>query len=153
MIAMQEPTKTIVELLQNNWNDDCGVAKSTIQFRRGEPLNLLDRFRQREITVEVCKLTKPTEQRTISSVKVTEIVAVNVWMIIRPKSDEQIATLLDKRQVIEDEIERILLANNRSATNINFVMLDDTRYMDDYESEPPVLHAVKHVACIYVKGA
>lgn len=149
---MDEPTKTVKEALEDNWaGSDITLEprKGDITFLRGHPPDLTARYRKGRISIEVYNLSKPAEQRSVGLVTFRHIVAVDIWQSIHPQTEERIDTLLNERQNIEDEIERIILLKNSLLTNINFAAIGGTLYQDEYMGDPPSLHAVKQVECLY----
>jgi len=147
---MEDPAKTLITQLQNDWSLTGDLDKSKITFRRGEPFDLTTRFTKRKISIEATKLTNPIRKRTLATSEHHEVVSINVWMLIHPKTEEKITSLMDDRQSIIDEIRRIIEASQRSLTDIKFSFLTVERHLDNFEDEPPVLHTVCEVECQYV---
>ena len=149
---MQEVTKTVLALLENNWTLTGDLNKTKIIFRRGEPDNLQTRFAERNISIEVVKSVRPIKKRVLKRSESFEMFNINLWLLVKPLSDKRINTLSDARQSMEDLIEDIILANQRSATNIKFIKPSNVIYPDNLKEEPPVLRAVMTFIAHYEKG-
>ena len=146
---MQEVTKTLIEQLETDWNLSESLHKQKITFRRGEPPDLATRFVPNSVSIEALKFTTPIVKRTSARSRFNEIISLNMWMIIEPKTQDAINDLLDERQKIVDEIRRIVKLRQRTMTNIRFSYLTTERYMDEYEAEPPVLRMNVLILCTY----
>jgi len=149
-MTRSETTSVIKDLLNANWQST-DVTQKDMVIRRGEPADLTTRFGQRNISIEVVKLKKfgDTLKKTLDADPKDEQVNIHVWQLVRRKTNEEVEALYDQRELIEQEIERIVLANERAIAGIGLGYVGDTDYVDDLESEPPALHAVLHLHCWY----
>jgi len=145
---MQDLTKTLKELLEDNWTlKTSRTKKAKVTFRRGEPFDLATRFSENKISIEVCRLTNPVVKRTLNTDVNNEIVPINLWIQIKPKTEKHVQNLLDDRQTIIDHVRSIIKTNQRAITDVKLGYRRTERHLDDYESEPPVLRTVFEIIC------
>jgi len=148
---VQEITKTLVEVLQSNWNLTGSVAKDNITFRRGEPFDLTTRFVNNKITIEIDKMTRPITKRTLARSMSREIATITMWFLMQPVTEDRKDEVKDQCQQIEDEIERIIKLKQRLLTDIKFAKVGNVRYIPRYDEDPPTLRAIMNVSCQYEK--
>lgn len=146
---MQEITKTLITQLQTDWNLAGDIAKEHITFRRGEPANLSNRFMPNKISIEAKKIMTAARKRSLARSKFTEPIPISIWQLIQPKTDANIATLLDERQQIIDEIRRIIKLRQTSMSGIALSYQQNERYLDDYDGLPPTLRVIITILCTY----
>jgi len=148
---VQEVTKTLETCLQTNWNLTGSVAKTEITFRRGEPFDLTTRFVNNKINIEVDKMTRPITKRVLARAISREIATITVWFLMQPVTEDRKDEVKDQCQQIEDEIERIIKAQQRSMTDIRFAKAANVRYIPRYDEDPPTLRAIINISCQYEK--
>lgn len=152
MVTMQEASKTLLAALEDNWAlTPKATKKVSISFRRGEPFDLTTRFTKNKISIEVGKLTRPITKRTLARSVSNEVLPISVWLLVRPKTESQKNSLLDRRQTLEDEIERILLATQKTLADVRFSKVGNVRYIDLLDDDPPTLRVVIDTVCTYNK--
>lgn len=144
---MTDLTKTIADLLETNWALTGDNHKDKITFRRGEPFDLTTRFRKTNVSIEICKLTNPVTKRTLATEIENEIVPIHIHMLVRPQSEEAIASLLDNRDSIVKHIRAIIKSNQQSISGYKLISRRTERHVDEYDSEPPVLHTIIEIVC------
>lgn len=148
-----EACKNILDVLDDvsNWDLAGEYEHRRIKFRREEPMDLSDRFIDKEISIEVCKGGNPRDQKSLARILNFEIVNIHVWMIIRPQSDERYQVLLDGRQLITEKIDTIILANQRSVSGIKYIASRKWDYPRaiDVREIPDSLHSVNELVCHY----
>lgn len=117
---MQDPVKTIKELLYDNWfDDDSNLDRDDITWRFGPPENPANRFNDQEASFEFDTMTESRRKRTLVRSQARRIVTVDFWKSVNPDSDrEDLKTLI---QDMADKVDSIVSTNERVATDLNFI--------------------------------
>lgn len=117
---MQDPVKTIKELLYDSWFDDDSVLdRDDITWRFGPPVNPANRFNDHEMSFEFDDMAEPRRKRTLTRTQARRVITADFWMQANPDSDRE--TLKTNMQSIVDKVDTIIAANERSATDLDFV--------------------------------
>lgn len=150
---MQEVTKTLKELFTNNewgWKETTvGIRENEITFRRLEPTNLKTRFVGNETSIEFCKVTNILRTKNLARYGYNEVVGLNIWQLFKPRTDDRQDELNDLRQKIIDEVRRIIKASSRHLKDIRFSYAGNETFLDELDEDPPVLHCVMNIHCIF----
>ena len=149
---MQETSKTLKDLLEDNWTLTKHLHKKKIVFRRNEPRVLDTRFNRQNISIEITKIVRPVSKRVLARSMSKELLGINVWLLVKHTTEERVDDVSDDRQSIEDHIEAIIQDNQRIVGNsIRFVKVVNAIYPDNLTDDPPVLRAILTVMAQYEK--
>ena len=119
MIEMQDPVKTIKELLHDGWFTSDILDRDDITWRFGPPVNPANRFNDAEMSFEFSDLTEMRRKRTLARSKASRVVTADFWMRSNPDSDRE--TLKTNMQTMVDKVDTLITASETSATNLDFV--------------------------------
>jgi len=126
---MQDPIKTIKDILHDQWSiDDKGLTKDDITWRFGSPEDLTTRFNERIITAEFSALTTPKEKRSLIRAIARKIVTADFWMLVDPVGD--IEAMSGDKQKIIDEVEELIKLNERTAAGLDLIYVSLHRNLD-----------------------
>lgn len=154
MIRLQDPTKTIVDALEDNWGEVQGIPKNYINFVRHEPLDLETRFAKgHRVSIEVRPITEPISKRSLARQTHKEVVGINVWVDISPITEKEKVATMDIRQKLKDEIDRILKLVQATLTDIRFAFPRSWQPIDNLGGgdEKPYLRSLRYVVCLHEK--
>ena len=117
---MQDPVKTIKELLYDNWfDDDSELDRDDIAWRFGPPDNPMNRFNDHEMSFEFDSMTGMRRKRTLARSQAKRIVTIDFWKSMSIEDDrEDLKTLI---QSMVDRVDVIVTANERAATDLDLI--------------------------------
>ena len=146
---MQDPVKTIKELLYDNWfDDDSDLDRDDITWRFGPPDNPANRFNDHKMSFEFDSMTGTRRKRTLSRSQARRIVTVDFW---KSKSIEEIRE--DLKTLIQgmvDKLDTIITANEREATDLDFIYVGaGPRNLDKVDEG--YVRAQLEIVCVYQK--
>jgi len=147
-VKMQDPVKTIKELLYDGWFTSGDFDRDDITWRFGPPENPANRFNDTELSFEFDDLTEARRKRTLARSQARRIVTVDLWMQLNPDSDRE--TLKTDRQTIVDKVDTIIEANETAATNLDFVYVGaGPRNLDKVDEG--YVRAQMEIVCVHQK--
>lgn len=119
-MTMQDPVKTIKELLYDDWFDDGSVLnRDDITWRFGPPKNPANRFNDAEMSFEFNDLAEPRRKRTQARTQARRAVTVDFWMQANPDAERE--TLKTNMQTMVDKVDALIAAAETSATDLDFI--------------------------------
>lgn len=145
---MNDPAQSLKTLIESNWTLTSPNADD-ITFRVGEPINLAERFLKRDISIEFHRLRAISQPRNKARTIIRELTPIHVWIRIKPATENGKTTAQSTRQTIIDHIKSIIKENAESATDIKYMYQGGDQHPDELGKEPPVLHSVINVVCLY----
>lgn len=143
---MQDPVKTIKDVLNTNWINDASVLdKDVITWRFGPPEDPKTRFNEFDISMEFDFLTAPREKRSLARSVVRKVVTVDIWMHI--DADDVLETMFTAMQTAADKVDSVIKANQRSLTNLDLAHVGPERNLD--RPEDKYLRRQFEIVCQY----
>ena len=127
---MQDPVKTIKDLLNTGWiDDDSALDKDNITWRFGPPENPLTRFQDKEISFEFNSYGLPRKKRTKARAQGRRVVMMDCWLRLRPADVRE--TFQGYKQTIADKVDTLVAASETSATGLDLIYVyGDPRNLD-----------------------
>lgn len=145
---MQDPVKTIKELLYDGWFTSGDYDRDDITWRFGPPENPANRFNDQERSFEFNDLTEVRRKRTLSRSKATRIVTVNLWTQLNPDSDRE--ELKTDTQTIVDKVDTLITASETGATDLDFIYVGaGPRNLDRVDEG--YVRAQMEIVCVHQK--
>lgn len=149
---MQDPTKTVASALETEWTQWGSLQKADINFVRGDPVDIRQRFASKQVSIEVKKLTDPIIKKSLSRSTHKEVIEIDVWLDLVDISETRKDDLMDEMQKIKDEIERIIKLKQTTLTDIRFAFPRSWQNLDRLRpEEPPYLRSAFYLVCLYEK--
>lgn len=143
---MQEPEKTLKELLENQWTLKNPLGTRDIAFRIEEPENPAERFKSQPVSIEVCGLANATRQKSDARTIFNEIISIHVWQHVNAADKNR--SIAERQQLI-DHIRTIIKTARKTATDIKYMRFAGDRKISGFNQEPPFLHTVIDIICLY----
>ena len=144
---MQDPFITIYSALKAQWGGAIVPAEADILFST----SWLDKsIATPQITVtEVATVDVPLDLG-YSTVRVSAVYQIDVWVIISRATDEGPQLAKTYKWSMRQEIRRILKENLTGLTDLELLILNDVgRSLDEPDATPPILRFSQLVGVIY----
>jgi len=145
---MNDPAQSLKTLIESNWTLS-SPSKNDITFRVGEPVNLAERFLKRNISIEFHRLRAVSQPRNKARTIIRELTPIHIWIRVTPATEHGKESKQTLRQAIIDHIKSIIKNNAESVTDIKYIYQGGDQHVDQLGDEPPVLHSVINVVCLY----
>ena len=145
---MQDPVKTIKDLIYAGWDLAGVLTKTKMAWCYGPPSDPTARFKDYGFSLEFDDMTEPRRKKTLSRNRAQRIVTVDFWIKMRPDSNRE--TLRGYKQQFIDEVDSIVEAGERSATGLNFIYVGNGgRNLDEIEEN--VMRVQMEIVCVHQK--
>ena len=147
---MDDPVKTLKTLLEDEWLlTENATMKENIVFRTEQPIKPDTRFLSKNTSIEISQVASGANPRNEGRTVFRETIAINIWVRIAPPNEAGVATAVDNKRKLIEEVRRIVKANRHSASGIDFVYFGGDKSLNGLGEEPPFLRTAVDVVCIY----
>jgi hypothetical protein len=137
---------TVKDDLSADWSltDDLDDAK--IEFRSFAPSDPALRFKSKNISIEVKRLTAPRLKHSLARAKVNHILTCDVWFKPQFWDESKFEGFEDNMESLVAEIVRIIKADQTSLTGVQFAYVSGETCLNEPENH--VLRTQVQVTCI-----
>ena len=146
---MNDPSKTIKELLEDGWNLSDSQHKNHITFQYGQTVDPKTRFTQRDIIIEVYPEGSGAGVQTRNQARsiYTEIVSIDCRVRFTASAQKSFENAKDSLHLIVEEVRRIIKLNRHDASDIFFMPFKGERPIDNVVDKVKYAGRVINVAC------
>ena len=146
---MDDPVKTLLALLYDNWTLTDELDAESVAFRTEEPLKPDTRFVTKNISIEIKGVASGATPKNTQRTVFREIVSIDVWVRLTPATEEGKETALDNKRALIEHIRSIIKAHAHRESGIDFKYFGGDKTLNGLGEEPPFLRSIVNVVCIY----